>query len=75
MSAFILMQGIFRYAFSLGALLIGIRFFKTHETIGSRIGFIAVVVVFTLIMPSIYVLIAYANGWPINPVYLKGITE
>jgi len=75
MSAFILVEGVFRYAFSLGAIVAGIKFFRMFSSIGARIGFVASVVVFALIMPAIYVMLAYAYDWPINPVYLEGIDK
>ncbi|WP_409341066.1 hypothetical protein [Paenibacillus sp. MBLB4367] len=75
MSAFILVEGVFRYAFSLGAIVIGIKFFRMYASIGARIGFVALVVVFALILPAVYVTLAYAYDWPINPAYLEGVQQ
>lgn len=75
MSVFILVPGIFRYAFSLGALFVGIQFFKRFEGKGARIGFILLAIVFSLFIPSIYAAMAYQLGWPLDPSFLKQIEE
>lgn len=69
MSGFILVPGITRYAFSLGALLLGIRFFRVRDGIAARIVFIVLVVVLCLIFTSMYVVFATANDWWIPDAY------
>ncbi|MBO9606105.1 MAG: hypothetical protein J7639_09155 [Paenibacillaceae bacterium] len=69
MSGFILVPGITRYAFSLGAILLGIRFFRIRDGIGARITFILLVVVLCLVFTSMYVVFATANDWWIPDVY------
>jgi len=75
MATFILGSGITRHLFSLSAVLIGVRFFKRHEGKGSRIAFVVLVLLLALILSSFYVLLAVANGWYLNPEYLKGVGE
>lgn len=73
MSLFIMSTGVTRYLFSLLAVVLGIQFFKRIEGKGLRIGFVVLVVFFSLLFPVIYVALALVNGWYINPGYLKGI--
>lgn len=62
-----------RYVFSLVAVLLGIRFFKRYETLGQRISFIVIAILFSLLLPLVYVALALTNGWYVNPEYLKGV--
>lgn len=73
MSLFMMSAGVTRYLFSLGAVLLGMQFFKRYDSKGLRIGFIVLVLVFSLFFPLIYVMLALANGWYVNPDYLKGV--
>jgi hypothetical protein len=71
MSAFMLASGMFRYAFSLAAVLLGIQFFKLEEEKAPRIWFVVLVLIFAMIFPVIYIMVAFMNGWQIDPEYLK----
>jgi len=73
MAAFILGTGITRHLFSLCAVVLGIQFFKRHDGKGMRITFVVLVLVLALFFSSLYVLLAVANGWYLNPEYLKGV--
>ncbi|WNQ13676.1 hypothetical protein MJA45_11860 [Paenibacillus aurantius] len=74
MSGFILVTGMIKYVFSLGALFLGIQFFKTYDGKGIRIGFIAITFVLALFLPVLYVALAVANGWPVDPRMTEGIS-
>lgn len=69
MAAFLMVPGVFRYAFSLGAILLGIRFFRVQESVLFRVLFIVFVVVFSLLFTVVYVMLAYANGWYLQEGY------
>lgn len=71
MSVFILSTGMFRYVFSLGAIMVGAQLFKREEEKKPRIWFVVFVFLLALFLPLIYVLFAVAYGWPVNPDYLK----
>jgi uncharacterized membrane protein AbrB (regulator of aidB expression) len=71
MSVFVLTSGMFRHVFSLGAVLVGIQFFKRWEEKKPRIWFIVLVVLCALFLPLIYVFVAYSNGWYVDPRYLE----
>ncbi|WP_438433549.1 hypothetical protein [Gorillibacterium sp. sgz500922] len=75
MSLFVLVPGFIRYLFSVGALFVGFQFFKRHEGWGARIGLIAAAVILTLLFTTVYVALAYVNGWYINPIYLTGTDQ
>jgi hypothetical protein len=59
--------GIVRYAFSLGVLLLGIRFFKNYETISSRIIFVVLSIVFYFLTVLIIIVYTYAAGIELLP--------
>lgn len=46
---------IFRYIYSLGALFIGIYYFKSFESKGLRIGFVLMSLVFWVLLTVVYV--------------------
>ncbi len=48
---------IFRYIYSLGALFIGIYFFKTYESKWMRINFVVVAILFYFILTVVYVIV------------------
>lgn len=73
MALFILVPGFVRYLFSLGALYIGLQYFKRHEGWGLRIGILVTSIVLTLLITVVYVALAYVYGWYINPIYLNGV--
>ncbi|WP_127584313.1 hypothetical protein [Paenibacillus koleovorans] len=54
--------GLFRYVFSIGALLIGVYFFKQYDSLKLRIWFIVVSVFFYLLLTIIYTMIYVATG-------------
>lgn len=56
-------QDLLRYAFSLAALFTGIHFFRSFDALGSRIAFIALVVVWYFLFNIIYVMLAQIYGW------------
>lgn len=59
-------QDILKYLFSLGAVILGIRFFRRFETRGMRISFILLGVFFYFLFAVIYTFVAYIKGWPIQ---------
>ncbi|GIP36741.1 hypothetical protein J31TS4_00210 [Paenibacillus sp. J31TS4] len=74
MTVFVMLPGsITRHLFSLGALVIGFYFFQRFETKGIRIGFVVLTLVFSFLLPPVYVLLAHANGWPVDPAFLEGV--
>ncbi|CAM4252345.1 hypothetical protein [Paenibacillus tarimensis] len=62
LAVFSFIPGLIRFVFSLGALLLGIRFFGKYDSIGLRIGMIVLSVVFIVLFIMIGVIIMYANG-------------
>ncbi|RKN86619.1 hypothetical protein [Paenibacillus ginsengarvi] len=62
---------IFRYVYSLGALFIGIYYFKTYESLGLRIGFIVTAMVFWLLLLFVYVAIGKIPILNLEPPGLK----
>ncbi|WP_438446761.1 hypothetical protein [Gorillibacterium sp. sgz5001074] len=71
MSIFVLTTGMFRHIFSLGAVLVGIQFFRREEEKKPRIWFVVLVLLLALVLPVLYVMLAYANGWYIDPRYTE----
>lgn len=67
LSLFALIDGLFRFAFSLGALFLGIRFFRDFETMGSRIWFIALSIFFYFVLTIIITMVLYAQGKLVLP--------
>lgn len=70
MSIFVLVPGLIRNVFSLGAVLVGFQFFKREEEKKPRIWFVVLVFAFAMILPVLFVGIAYVNGWYV-PGYLN----
>jgi hypothetical protein len=70
MSIFVLVPGLVRNIFSLGAILVGFQFFKREEEKKPRIWFVVLVFVFAMILPVLFVGISYTSGWYV-PDYLK----
>jgi hypothetical protein len=62
---------IIKYVFSLFALFLGIRFFRNYETLKQRIAFFAIAIVLYFVVNVVYVVLAFANGWPVHDQYLK----
>lgn len=63
LAAFSMIQDFLRYLFSLGAFLLGLRFFGQYETWGMRLGLIGLTLVFYFLFVFLYTVIAYARGW------------
>ncbi|WP_270171977.1 hypothetical protein [Paenibacillus sp. SYP-B4298] len=59
--------GFIRYVFSLGVLLLGIRFFKQYESLGGRIAFVVMSIVFYLLTVLIIVAYLYMAGVNLLP--------
>lgn len=70
MSAFVLTSGPFHYVYSLGAILVGMQYFRREEERKPRIWFVVLVLLMALFLPMLYVMLAYVNGWYIDPKYL-----
>ncbi|GAA3407043.1 hypothetical protein ACFFNY_00100 [Paenibacillus hodogayensis] len=62
---------IFRYVYSLGALVVGIYFFKTYESKGLRISFILVALLFWVLLTVVYVVIGKIPILNLEPPGLK----
>ncbi len=62
---FSMIQDLIKYAFSLGAFFLGLRFFRFYETWGVRIAFILTSIALYFVVTVIYTVLAIANGWPI----------
>ncbi|GBF71927.1 hypothetical protein PA598K_00153 [Paenibacillus sp. 598K] len=62
LAVFAQMDSLLRFAFSLGALLLGIRFFRDFESLRSRITFIALAIVFYVLITIIIIMVLYAQG-------------
>ncbi|MNI02530.1 hypothetical protein D3C73_554070 [compost metagenome] len=56
LSLYINIQDLIKFAFSLGALFLGIRFFRSNESLGMRIGFILTSIVLALFFSLVYAL-------------------
>ncbi|NHN28445.1 hypothetical protein [Paenibacillus agricola] len=54
LSLFSQIQDLLKYLFSLGALYVGVQFFKRHEALGMRISFVAATIVLYFIIAIIY---------------------
>lgn len=59
--------GVFKYVFSLLALVVAIRFFRINDGTGIRIAFVASAVVFSFVFAMVYSVFAVAYGWPLDP--------
>ncbi|WP_175598140.1 hypothetical protein [Paenibacillus luteus] len=70
LTAFSLIEGFYRYLFSLLALYIGIRFFRRFETLGLRITFFVVSIVFYLLIAVIVSAVIYIRD---NPDAISGV--
>lgn len=62
---------IFRYIYSLGALLIGIYYFKTFESRGLRIGFVLASLLFYFVLTVFYVALGKIPLFNLEPPGLK----
>ena len=62
---------IFRYVYSLGALFIGIYYFKTYESKKLRIGFVLATILFWLVLTVVYVSIGKIPILNLEPPGLK----
>jgi hypothetical protein len=65
MTLFVMVPGVIRFVFSLLALWLGLRFFRSHETLWRRIGFIAASIVFfilSVIGYTMYVFIKHGTA-------------
>ena len=56
LSLYINIQDLIKFAFSLGALYLGIRFFRSNESLGMRIGLIITSLVLALFFSLVYAL-------------------
>lgn len=72
MAFFILLSGPIKFIFSLAAVVVGARFFQFYQGKGLRIGFFAIALVMSLVIPLIYVTLAFLNGWPVDPKFING---
>ncbi|MCU6708946.1 hypothetical protein M6D81_09460 [Paenibacillus sp. J5C_2022] len=55
---------IIRYAFSLLALVIGIRFFRLYDTIGLRVAFIVTAIIFYFLVAIAFAIYQYMRENP-----------
>ncbi|PYI54342.1 hypothetical protein [Paenibacillus flagellatus] len=62
---------IFRYIYSLGALFVGIYYFKNFESKGLRIGFVLTSLVFWLLLTVVYVALGKIPILNLEPPGLK----
>lgn len=62
---FTFINDLLRYAFSLGAFFIGLRFFSHYDTWGIRLSFVGVTIIFFMFFVMLYTVLAYAYGWPL----------
>ncbi|TMV51892.1 hypothetical protein FE783_02805 [Paenibacillus mesophilus] len=62
---------IFRYIYSLGALFIGIYYFKTFESKGLRISFVLLTLVFWVLLTVVYVAVGKIPILNLEPPGLK----
>ncbi|MCP3771765.1 hypothetical protein NLX71_00315 [Paenibacillus sp. MZ04-78.2] len=51
---FSIIDGVVKFAFSLGAIYVGIQFFKRYETRGPRIAFVLITILFYFIYSVFY---------------------
>ncbi|MDQ0059584.1 hypothetical protein [Paenibacillus harenae] len=64
LAAFSFTPGIWKYMFSLLALYLGIRFFRKYDSIGLRIAFFAVAILFYLLAAVIISIVTYMRDNP-----------
>ncbi|CAG7622967.1 hypothetical protein ACFQI7_04690 [Paenibacillus allorhizosphaerae] len=57
-------QDLLKYVFSLGALYLGIYFFRRHESRGMRIAFVATTVVLYFIFTVMYAMYLFVKQHP-----------
>jgi hypothetical protein len=62
LALFALVNGILKFVFSLGALYVGILYFRRQESVGMRIGFVVLSIVFFIIMTIVLTAIMYVQG-------------
>jgi hypothetical protein len=63
LAAFTMIPDFIKYLFSLGAFLLGLRFFGTYETWPMRLSLIGLSIVFFFLYIFVYTIFAAANGW------------
>ncbi|CAM3948041.1 hypothetical protein L1N85_00560 [Paenibacillus alkaliterrae] len=68
LAIFSMLTEIYKYLFSLLALYIGIRFFRRFETLGMRIAFFVLAIVFYLLIAVIIAAVIYLrdNSLPVT---------
>jgi hypothetical protein len=64
LAAFSFTPGFMKYLFSLLALYIGIRFFRKYDSIGLRIAFFVVAILFYLVVAIIVSIVTYMRDNP-----------
>ncbi|QGG56767.1 hypothetical protein [Paenibacillus sp. B01] len=68
LAMFVLIPSVIRFVFSLIALWLGVRFFRSHESLGRRIGFIvAALAFFFLFVLFITMVMFIREGMPTAP--------
>ncbi|NIK75712.1 putative membrane protein [Paenibacillus castaneae] len=70
LTIFAQMTEFYRYLFSLLALYIGIRYFRRFETLGLRITFFALAIVFYLLTTVVMAIFIYVRE---NPATITGV--
>ncbi|OMF37513.1 hypothetical protein BK133_05515 [Paenibacillus sp. FSL H8-0548] len=63
LTVFSLIEEFYRYLFSLLALYLGIRFFRRFETLGLRIGYFVLSVIFYLLIAVIVSMFIYVKQY------------
>ncbi|MGN7453946.1 hypothetical protein ACTHPH_03895 [Paenibacillus pasadenensis] len=68
LAMFVLVQSMLRFVFSLIALWLGVRFFRSHESLWRRIGFVvSALVFFFLIVLFVTMVMFIRDGMPTAP--------
>ncbi|MFD2670193.1 hypothetical protein [Marinicrinis sediminis] len=65
LAAFSLIPSLFKYVCSIGALLLGFRFFSIHDEWRDRIWFFGAFIIGFLLWVSLYAALAIVFDWPL----------
>ncbi|CDN44680.1 MULTISPECIES: hypothetical protein [Paenibacillus] len=61
MTLFVMVPGVIRFVFSLVALWLGLRFFRAHETVWRRVGFVFVSILFFILSVIAYTMYVFVK--------------
>ncbi|QJC52368.1 hypothetical protein HGI30_12900 [Paenibacillus albicereus] len=67
LAMFVLIPSVLRFVFSLLALWLGVRFFRRHESLGRRIGFVVSALAFFFLFVLFITMVMFIRDMPTAP--------